>query len=50
MIHKILPNTIYNFDNSDINIEGVKFFHTTQFLTILCLYKKKSTHDCLAFS
>lgn len=50
MTHKILPNTIYNFGISDINIEGIKFFHTTQFLTIICLYKTKTTDDYLAFS
>jgi len=34
-IDKILPNVIYNFGNSDINIEGVKSSSTEQLLTTL---------------
>lgn len=32
-IDKILSNTIYNFDNSQINIEGVRSSRAKQFST-----------------
>jgi len=35
--NKVLPNVIYSFGNSNVNIEGVNSSHAEQFLTVLRL-------------